>query len=198
MSLKENDLDYLLTLMPIAGGWATTWLIGKISDEHISKGWLFPESWVNATLWSLIYIILGFLIFKAKTTDDKEVLWGLTTICMASYLWQYVYTVQQDLEKSVNVLYLILIICLYVFIELMFSNMIDEDSVESLGKNYIHLFSLVIVWIIYLINIYSMSKPINGYRAKVTTPIYVRSSPLPQPTPLPQSTPLPNYSPMIN
>jgi len=173
----DNDFDYLYMVAPLVGSWVNTWILGKISDEHINKVWFFPENWLFVILWAIIYIIVGVLIFKAKQFKDTAVIWSLGIYSVLSYLWQYFFT-SRDIEKSINILFIMLAISIISYTEIIFSKMLNDDT---LSNGYAHFAGILIAWSVYLLTIFTHSKPMADIPMKISSPIILRNS-----TPLPE------------
>lgn len=155
-----SDVNYLFVGVPLLGSWALMWLSGvKNMDSGYKKPWYFPENWVFIAAWSVIYVIVGYLMYKALDTEDFNLFWLLALWVILTYMWTYTFAVRRDYKRSFYLLLLILLTSFLAYTELIYADMVDDASPDSLGHGYVHLFVPVLVWIIFAMTLFSQIKP---------------------------------------
>ena len=155
-----SDLNYLFIGVPILGSWALMWLSGiKGMDTGYTKPWYFPENWVFIAAWSIIYLIIGYLLYRALEHDDHNLFWMLILLTLLTYMWTYTFAIRRDFKRSFYLLLLILLVAFACYSEIIYSDMIDDDTPNSLGHGYLHLFVPVLVWILFATLLMSQIRP---------------------------------------
>jgi tryptophan-rich sensory protein len=155
-----GDLNYLFIGVPILGSWAISWLTGiNDMDKGYGKPWYFPDSWVFVMAWSVVYLIIGYMMYRALEHSDDNLFWLLTLLTILSYMWTYTFAIRKEYKRSFYLLLMILLIAFACYTEIIYSDMIDDDVPNSLGHGYLQLFTPVLVWLLFATILMSQITP---------------------------------------
>ena len=120
----------------------------------------FTSRTVYGFLWATFYVSLGFLLYKSDESKDTELFWSLFALIVTSYAF-LLYT-RYNLNYSVNLVFVMLGLSFAVLIELLFARLIDDDSIDSLERGYVHLVIPSFVLVFYL---FFTLATMNGYES---------------------------------
>ena len=147
-SLNENPADPVLIVVPILLSWITSYFFGRTDPYKYSPAWFQPPGWVFGLVWTLLYIMLGFLLYQSKRERDYDVLSLVVVLIFFTYVWQYLFNYKKWYRLAVYDLLLILVISLILFVSLNYSNVVDKTS---FGEGYLMVYVPFIAWIIFAI-----------------------------------------------
>lgn len=116
----------------------------------------YSNNSIYGFLWATFYISLGFLLFKADEFDDTELFWVIFALLATSYAF-LIYT-NYNMSYAFNLLFIMLGLAFAVFIELLFARLIDDDSVDSLERGYVHLVIPSFLLVFYIMHTFSHAK----------------------------------------
>jgi len=136
----------ILTVVPLIGSWIMTFLFGNVKSRKYSKSWYQPPGWVFFVVWTLLYVMLGFLLYESSVQEDYLLLGFIIALTSLTYLWIFFFNYLRNDKLAIWTILLILAFSLVVF-----SLLIDSKIVEntSFGIGYLAVFSPFIAWIIF-------------------------------------------------
>lgn len=138
--------DEVLIVTPLVFSWLTTYLTGKVeSKEKYKKAWFQPPGWVFFVVWTLLYIMFGFLLFESKRQEDYFTMGLVIAIICLTYLWQYLFSYLRNYKLAFYDLILILLIGVFLYTRLNFSPVVDNTT---FGRGYVYIYIPFVVWMV--------------------------------------------------
>ena len=146
--LDENPADPVLIVVPILLSWTVSYFTGRTEPYNNSPAWFQPPGWVFGVVWTLLYVMLGFLLYQSKREKEYGVLSLVIVLLFFTYLWQFFFNYKKWYRLAVYDLLVILIISLILYVSLNYSAVVDKTS---FGEGYLMIFVPFIAWIIFAI-----------------------------------------------
>ena len=131
---------------PVLGSYFITYAIGARKYDFYRQAWFQPPGWVFGVVWTLLYVMLGAILWKSFDVSDWETFgltWGLVGM---TYLWPYIFNVRRDFKMSIYLVVAILTLALILYVQLYYSKLVDEDS---FGKGYLMVYVPLLAWLIF-------------------------------------------------
>lgn len=147
-SRDEDPADPVLIVVPILLSWATSYFFGRTDPYKYTPAWFQPPGWVFGVVWSLLYVMFGFLLFESKREKEYGVLTLVVVLLFFTYLWQYIFNYRKMYRLAVYNLLVILIISLILYVSLNYSDVVDRTT---FGEGYLMVYVPFIAWIIFAI-----------------------------------------------
>tara|TARA_R110001592_G_scaffold18816_12_gene77772 strand:- start:50881 stop:51384 length:504 start_codon:yes stop_codon:yes gene_type:complete len=146
--LDENPADPVLIVVPILLSWTTSYFFGRSDPYKYTPAWFQPPGWVFGIVWTLLYVMLGFLLYESKREKEYGVLSLVVVLLFFTYLWQYLFNYKKWYRLAVYDLLLVLVISLILYVLLNYSAVVDKTS---FGQGYLMVYIPFIAWIIFAI-----------------------------------------------
>lgn len=156
MANNSEDWDYVLIFIPIILSWIVTYLTGRVGKVgEYKKAWFQPPGWVFFVVWTLLYFMLGYLLFKSKRDEDYTTLGMIIGLLFLTYLWQYLFVYLKNYKLAIIDLLAILVLGFILFGRLIQSS---NDTNITFGEGSIYIFAPFLGWIIFAMLLSSNTK----------------------------------------
>ncbi len=146
--LDENSADPILIVVPILLSWTASYVFGRTEPYKYTPAWFQPPGWVFGVVWTLLYIMLGFLLYQSKREKEYGVLSLVVVLLFFTYLWQYLFNYKKWYRLAIYDLLVILIVSLILYVALNYSAVVDKTS---FGEGYLMVYVPFIAWISFAI-----------------------------------------------
>lgn len=157
---RESDLAFLWIIAPICLSFLVKYLTSKLpyKTKRPDRPWFSPSGYIFVWIWSFIYIVLGLLLYCSYIYEDNTLFYLVLTFTILSYGWSYLYRVMKDYIGALYLLVGLLFLSLCIYTELFYTETTNNDRPDSFGRGFIFLFTPVIVWLIFALNIATQTK----------------------------------------
>ena len=162
----DANLNYLWILGPLAGSWLLSLFIGKVDSKSIIKPWFALPEWSYFGVWTILYIILGVILYKSADEGDDLLFWLTLIFTLVTYLWVYTYVLGRSPIHSLYLLIILLVFSFIIYTEMFYSNMVSDDDPDSFGKGYIFMFIPVMLWILFTLITDTHTKYVDILKSK--------------------------------
>lgn len=147
---NTNDADYVIIFTPLALSWITTYFTGEVGNRrNYERAWFQPPGWVFFVVWTAIYTMFGYLLFKSKRDEDYGTMGIVIGILFLTYLWQYLFSYLKNYTLALYDLLAILVLGLILYSRLVYSATVIDNT--TFGEGSIYIFAPFLAWIIFAI-----------------------------------------------
>ena len=143
---NTNPVDPLLIVTPILLSWTVTYFTGKVQSKKYKAAWFQPPGWVFGIVWTLLYAMLGVLLYESKRYEDYDVLTLIIILMFFTYLWQYFFSYKKWYRFAIYDLLIILTVSLLLYSALVKSSIVNDSS---FGEGYLLIYVPFIAWIVF-------------------------------------------------
>lgn len=142
-----NDGYYLLIPLPLILSWITTYFTGEIGKKkEYTKAWFQPPGWVFFVVWTLLYGMFGYLLFKTAKDEDYETMGLVIGVLFLTYFWQFLFSYLKKYKLALYNLLAILVLGLILFSRLLYSS---TDEGITFAEGSVYIFVPFLAWIIF-------------------------------------------------
>jgi len=144
------DGKIALIFTPLIVSFLASRFFGKVDSKDYVKASFQPPGYVFMFVWTALYIMFGFLLYRAVEIEDYLILGLVTGTLFLTYLWIYTFNSLKNYSLSTFVIFLTLLIALELLVALLY---------RGWEEAYLYTYTPFVAWIIFALLLSSFTKP---------------------------------------
>lgn len=118
-------MNILLLLLPSIGAWIMSALCPMSKFKYL-KPKSTPPNWIFPVVWTILYLIMGFVLTRIVKSNDKVALTLFVIQLILNYLWVFFFSCKKNPKLALYDMLLLIIINLSLTIYL-----VKKDNLSS-------------------------------------------------------------------